>query len=1014
MTRSSRDETGETDETDETGETGETGGAPPPLPGHLVPRPRLAARIHASLERRPVLVVAAAAGSGKTTAVAQAVRELTGPVAWVSIPRAPRCGGTLARVLAAAVRPWAPDAVTMSAGTPGRELALPTPGTVLAGTPGGTGLVLVVDGVDRTRGSTGAQRMLGALVEGLPAGPRLVLISRTDLPTDLGGLGDVQRVGFLEDRDLAFDVAEAEEALRRMGRDDDARRSVGAMRGWISGVIHDWWGEDPSASAAQHDRLAADLLRELTSAESTLLVRTSLIEGAVTAEQANALGLASPDRTMAVLRGRSLPLSWSPDRRGMVALPRFRDFLRREAACLDDDCLRELRQGYARLLQGSGRHEDAVAELLMCGETDSARHAAERVLPDVLGRLDLATAQSWLDRMRPAPRPLAPNLATAGLRVAFGLEQCWRGAQLADHHGRLWWTGLGRRPGGAEDLALLAWCLWHVGRLDETRDILDVMPAGLPRDIVAALLALADDGTVRLTTDHLHRAPGPLEAMVMRIAYMAGQLRQLQDASVPGPWRRSSGIPWTVAALRAGGRISEAEEAYGSSAEGPRPAWLEAIDAAELMADLGHRDEAWAALLAGRDRIAATGSRVYEMLSLLLEAKLALRLDHDLPRAARALAEAERRGGARYAFIRELAGTWRGLELLSAGREAEALPHLAAAVAGMSAGGRRLELPSAAVYLSEALWRTGDEDGADEAADLAVRVADGQGSRHLLLQALEDMPSVAARRADAEPAHGSRWHELVSALSTPVPGAGGDRILLRIEDFGPVRLVAEGREIHPRLAKSVELLAYLTSRPQAGARRQALLEALFPGRSDATGRSYLRQAVYRLREVLPDGLTLHQEGDVYRLSPASAVASSSGTFRRLLAEAARQDGEHRWDTLRGALALAERGSYFDSVSTHWLDARRAELDGALTQARVDAASVALHVGRVRDARRLARLVLDADPYREQAWRLALHAAEAVGDDDELLDLYRGYLRVMNELGVPPSADLKRLVDRLRR
>ncbi|MDT0464952.1 BTAD domain-containing putative transcriptional regulator [Streptomyces gibsoniae] len=972
------------------------------------------------LDRHPVLVVAASAGSGKTTAVVQAAQECSGPVAWVSLLGAPGTvdshtgGETLARLLAAAVEPQVPNAVTALTDVRARELPASGLGTLLARMLAGTDLVLVIDGVERTRESTGAQRLLGALVESLPSGPRLVLISRTDLPGGLGGLGDVHRVAFLEDRDLAFDIAEATEALRRMDRDDDPHRSVDAMRGWVTGVIHDWWGDDASASAVQHDRLAAELLLELTPAEATLLVRTSLLKNGVTPEQANALGLASADRTMAALRGRRLPLAWSPDGSSMVALPRFRDHLRREIGRLDDTSLRELRHGYARLLQGSGRHEDAVAELLMCGDTDSARRAAERALPDVLGRLDLATAESWLDRMRPAPRPLAPNLAAAGLRVAFGLEQCWRGVQLTDHHGRRWWSGLARQPGGAEDLALLAWCLWHVGRIDDTRDILSVMPPGHPRDIVAALLALADNDTVQLPTDHRDRLSGPLEAMAMRIAYMAGQLQQLQDAGAPGAWRRAAGAPWTVAALRAEGRISEAEEAYASFGDGPRPAWLEAIDAAELMADLGRREEAWAALLAGRRRIAATGSRLYEILSLLLEAKMALRLDHDLPRAARALAQAERRGCARYAFTEELADTWRGLRLLQAGRDADAVAHLAAAVTGMRTGGRHLELPAAAVYLSEALWRTGDDDGADEAADLALQVASGQGSRHLLLQALEDMPSVAARRADAEPAHGSRWHDLVSALSTPVPVTRRGQTLLRVEDFGPVRLVADGREIHPRLAKSVELLAYLMSRPTSAARRQVLLEALFPGRSDATGRSYLRQAVYRLREVLPDGLSLLQDGDVYRLAPASAVVSASGTFRRLLAEAARQDGEHRWDTLRRALAIAERGAYFDSLSTYWLDTQRGELDAVLLQARVDAATVALHIGRVREARRLARVVLDRDPYREQAWRLALHAAEAVGSDDELLDLYRGYLRVMNELGVPPSADLKRLVDRLRR
>lgn len=1003
---------------------GETGGVVPWLPSHVIPRPRLVRRIHQSLDQYPVLVVAASAGSGKTTAVVQAAQELPSPVAWVSLtgmtgdvdPGADDSGTdwpTLARLLGAAVQPHVPAAATALTDALARELPASEVGALLARMLAGTELVLVLDRVETIGGDAGSAGLLAALVGRLPEGSRLVLVTRVDLPKGLGGLGDVHHVAFLEDRDLAFDAAEAAEALRGIGRDDDPCQLVDAMGGWVTGILYDWWAVDPAASAVQHERLAAELLAQLTPAEASLLVRTSLLDDGVTAERANALGLASPDRTMAALRGRRLPLVWSPDGNRMVALPRFRLCLLREIGRMDDNSLRTLRGAYATLLQARGRHEDAVAELLMSGDTDTARHAAERALPDVLGRLDLATAESWLDRLRPAPRPLTPTLATAVLRVAFGLEQCWRGVQLADHHGRAWWSAVAEQPGGAEDLALLVWCFWHVGRIDGAREILRVMSPGRHRDIAAALLALADNGTPQLAPDLLDRVPGPLEAVVMPLAYRAGRLRELQDGSF-GPWRRATGVSWTVAALRAEGRISQAEQAYAAVGDGARPVLLVAIEAAELMAELGRRDEAWAALLAGRERIASTGSCVYEILSLLLEAKLALRLDRDVQRAARALAEAERRGCARYAFTSELAGVWRGLMLLLAGRDHDAVPHLTTAVSAMRTSGRFLELPTVAVYLSESLWRTGDEDGADAAADLALEVATAQGHRNLLLQALEDVPSVAARRADAEPTRSSRWHELLAALSTARPVTECAVPRLTLEDLGPVRLVVDGREVHPRLAKSVELLAYLLSRPAASARRQALLKALFPGRSDATGRSYLRQAVYRLREVLPDGLALLQDGDVYTLTPPSAVVSASGTLQRLLAEAARQDGERRWDTLQCALAIAERGCYFDSLSTYWLDTRRAELEAALLQARVDAATVALHLGHIREARRLARVVLDSDPYREQAWRLALCAAEAAGSDDELLDLYRGYLRVMKELGVLPSAELRRLVDRLRR
>ncbi|MFD0502633.1 hypothetical protein ACFQ0G_06170 [Streptomyces chiangmaiensis] len=472
------------------------------------------------LDRYSVLVMAASAGSGKTTAAVQAVQELSSPVVWVSLAAmsgdadhgagdSGADGTTLTRLLVGALAPHVPAAATALTGALARGLSASEVGALLARRLAGTDVVLVLDRVETIDGCTGAEGLLAALVGSLPAGPRLALISRVDLPRGLRGLGDVHRVAFLEDGDLAFDVAEAEEALQAIDRRDDACRLVDAMGGWVTGVLYDWSGADPSASAAQHDRLAAELLAQLTPVEESLLVRTSLIDDGVTAERANTLGLVSPDRTMAALRGRQLPLTWSPDGGRMVALPRFRHYLQGEFGRLDENTLCELRRSYASLLQGRGRHEDAVAELLMSGDTDTARYVAERALPDVLSRLDLATAESWLDRMRPAPRPLTPSLAAAGLRVAFGLEQCWRGVQLADQHGRAWWSGLAGQPGGAEDLALLVWCFWHVGRIDDAREIVRVMPPGHPRDIAAALLALADNGTLHLAPDLLDRGAGP-------------------------------------------------------------------------------------------------------------------------------------------------------------------------------------------------------------------------------------------------------------------------------------------------------------------------------------------------------------------------------------------------------------------------------------------------------------------------------------------------------------------------
>ena len=82
----------------------------------------------------------------------------------------------------------------------------------------------------------------------------------------------------------------------------------------------------------------------------------------------------------------------------------------------------------------------------------------------------------------------------------------------------------------------------------------------------------------------------------------------------------------------------------------------------------------------------------------------------------------------------------------------------------MQAGDRILELPTAAVYLAEAEWRAGNEEAADRAADIALAAARRQGSNHILLQALADIPAVVSRRLDAEAGADSPWHELGRAL----------------------------------------------------------------------------------------------------------------------------------------------------------------------------------------------------------------------------------------------------------
>jgi DNA-binding SARP family transcriptional activator len=102
-----------------------------------------------------------------------------------------------------------------------------------------------------------------------------------------------------------------------------------------------------------------------------------------------------------------------------------------------------------------------------------------------------------------------------------------------------------------------------------------------------------------------------------------------------------------------------------------------------------------------------------------------------------------------------------------------------------------------------------------------------------------------------------------------------------------------------------------------------------------------------------------------------------------------------------------------SLSTPWVDARREEIEDRLTGARLEAARILFRLGKYRESQEQVDLVLGQDPYREQAWRLTLSLAQASGNDDAVLARFRRYVDRMRELGMPPSADIHRLVRQLR-
>jgi DNA-binding SARP family transcriptional activator len=988
----------------------------PEVVGGWVERPRPEGVLVRALVSRPVVVVSAMAGSGKTTLVAAVTQRLGWPVAWLTLDWTDNAPGRLVMYLEAALAVAVPGVEgvvrgALVAGVPHSEAA-----GLLVEAVGGRGVVLVVDELERLGEGSEAWAVIEAVLRHAPADMRFVLCSRRPVPTFVlpSRPGDVGRLG---DEVLALTVEEAAEVLAGLGR--PAVDPVGAVRatgGWMTGVLFEAWrlGEQAGGGGPGdplYDYLAAQILGRLAREDGEFLIATSVLDE-VSAARATALGVQDAGARLASLRRAHIPAAWGDGGRTLCCHPRFRECLQDCLESWDAERVEALQVAHGRLLAGEGRDEEATEVLLGAGAVAEALEPAARAIFAVMDRLDFTLAARWLDALAEVvPGGVSP-FVIARLRLAVAREDHAAGVELAD---RL--AARGKLTEVASSSSAAAWmlgqCYLMAGRYDDMLAVCALAPHDPGYQGLRVFLAIVGSepppALPALTG-------GPLDSLMLPIIYGYGHLATALEIEQARGWVQAFSQPWVVAALAGAGRLREAVDLLEAvRAHGSATALLEGVVAARVLTDAGRRGEALEAIARGR-RLARTGpSVIWELLAGVEEARLRLRIDRDPVAALVALDPVDVHPIThRIGFLAPTVDSWYGFALLLAGRDAEATERLRRSVAAQQRTGRVLELPATAVYLAEAEWRIGNEDAADQAADLALEAACAQGFNHMLLSALRDVPAVLSRRLDAEPGADSRWHEIARALRAHgLETTAPVRATVQLLEFGRCAILLDGQEVCPKITKAYELLAYLLSRPQHRAERNELLDALFDSRADDSTRSYLRQAVCRLRAVLsPDAITTASA--TVALGDQLAATSESAELERALAEAARLQGSDRLAGALAALQAFDRGPYLPAITSHWADERRQHLHELATDARYDAAELAFSTDQPHQARTLTDAVLQAEPYHEPAWRLAMRLDSACGDHQGVLRSYQRCERLLAEIGAQPSNTTRQLIHQLRR
>jgi LuxR family maltose regulon positive regulatory protein len=385
-----------------------------------VDRPRLRERLDGMPEARLVLV-AAPAGFGKSTLLADWLRASDARAAWLALDARDDDPARLVRALVAAAARLAGSADDGGLVDPTQpfdpELALAAVlGAVALAAeraPAG-GAVLVLDDYHLV-GDPAAHRLVAEVVDRLPARARLAISTRADPPLPLARLRARGELVEVRAEDLRFTPSEAAELLRAAAVDLDAA-DVEALtertEGWAAALrlaavsLRD--RPDRAASVqrfgASHrfvlDYVVEEVLGALPPATQEFLLRTSILErlsgplcDAVTGRNDGRERLEELERSGLPL----LPLD--DERRWYRYHALFAEVLRARLAMVRADETAGLHARAAAWLAVHGDDDGAVAHALRADDPAAATGLVAAASLRRLNAGDIGTVRRWLDAL---------------------------------------------------------------------------------------------------------------------------------------------------------------------------------------------------------------------------------------------------------------------------------------------------------------------------------------------------------------------------------------------------------------------------------------------------------------------------------------------------------------------------------------------------------------------------------------------------------------------------------------
>ncbi|WP_460170466.1 BTAD domain-containing putative transcriptional regulator [Thermus sp. FJN-A] len=1022
--------------------------AVPAVPPGYLPRPRVDTLLDRGLGA-PVLVVRAEAGYGKTLAVAAWVRARGYPTAWLSLSTRTGEEVVLEQEIRRGLRLLLPVSAPEESLESLLEALLHLEGTFL----------FVLDDV-HTVTSPSASLALARLAESLPPNLHLVLISRgaPSLPNRprLRVYGEWREV---TRQDLAFTAEEVEALFLREGirlRPEEAALLAQETEGWpaalrlIAEKAKDGWpvaellrrGQDSLEDLFTY--LAVEVLAKEAEEVRTFLLHTAILERL---EPPVCQALVPGVDAQALLReleGRSLFLTPHPE--GSYRFHTlFQRFLRTQASARLGD-LSALHAQAASAYLAQGRVAEAIPHLLAAGRFPEVQSLLEVHGENLNAQGLYPEVASWCDALPPPllwenPRLLRLRGEAARLLSDFraALQWCHMARSQAQGEEALWAArALAQiyldtvQPSQAEAFLqeALRYCRSHP-RLRPLRTLFlrmlaenEVNRGRLRRaERLYRVLGLPPDPRLRLRQGRFSETRSLLEGW-----------ERFPSPRTPGVHREPALVLAWAAALS-----GDQEEALRYAHTGLRLAQdlRSPIMECVAWARLGH---AW---LTGEHPNPARAREAYEQSLTLsqaiavprfaVEAHLGLgllegyagRMDRAEGHFGKALAILQEAGDE---YMQALLTLARGIALAENGLHQQAEEAFTRAICGGESCGEHYLSAAANLWLAWLAQERGDHRAFLESIRAFLqRLKALRDLECLLLEA----PSLGLKRAERRLrllrlALGNgleeaspyvlrllRLHPCLVGLLPPTV-LPHDRGRIFIQTLGRFR-IWRGMEEIPREAfgrsKALQLLQLLVAQRNHALPKEAVLEALWPGKPPEEASPLLRVLLFWLDRALdpekpgnlPSRIVLREKETLWL--NRERVNTDVDLFEALLAEGKSllpTDPQKGVSQLRQALALYQGEFLADLPYAEWAIPERERLLLEFVEAVVLVADHFLRWEQPGEAIAIAHRLLEVDPMAEEAYRILLRGYGLEGRIHLALRAYNRYSKILGEIGVTPE------------